>query len=250
MSPGFSRTWRDWVYGLVTCVTLEAVLTWLERGALVVPMSAFITSMGTLLLCDSRDAWIYAVIAALGVLSKHLIRVKGKHIFNPGNFGLVMGLLFFSGHVAVVPGRWGGGLLPLLPVSLLGVVVVWRANRLDLSATYVATFFVLAVVRMLLEGYRVMWTVYPASGAAFQLFTFFMISDPMTTPQTRRGRVIYAIVLGTLDAVLRYLRVDFAPFFALFIMCGLLPVFRRIFAPATEEVVWRTGLWRFGARQQ
>jgi hypothetical protein len=69
----------------------------------------------------------------------------------------------------------------------------------------------------------------------------------MTTPETRKGRISYAIVLGTLDAVLRYKRVDFAPFFALFILSGLLPVFRRVFAPATEERVWKTGLWHFGA---
>jgi Na+-translocating ferredoxin:NAD+ oxidoreductase RnfD subunit len=238
-SPGFSRSPIQWLVGIATCVGLDFLLTLLLRGTLVVPVSGLISSMGLLLLCDSPVLWPYPACGALAIGSKHIIRFRGKHVFNPLNFGIVVGLLLFSCDMTIVASRWGGGLPAMAFVAILGSVASYKAHRLDLSATYVVTFALGGIVRMLIS-HAPLWTVLnPMTGAAFQLFTFFMISDPMTTPQTSRGRIVYGVVLASLDSVLRFNQIEFSPFFALFLMAGLLPVFRRFFAPREEEVVWR-----------
>ncbi len=237
-TPGFSRRPSQFLAGVAVCVLMDSGFLYFYRRVLLAPVSGFISSMGLLLLCDSPRVWPYAAVGAISILSKQFVRVDGRHVFNPLNFGVIVGLLFFSGDMTVVAGRWGGGLPALLAVSALGVLVVWRAKRLDLAATYWASFLAGAYVRHLATGASMAVLTAPMTGAAFQLFTFFMITDPMTTPETRRGRIVFAVALGALDNFLRWRQVSFSPFYALFILSAFVPVWRAARRPA-EERVWR-----------
>ena len=239
-SPGYNRRPSQYLASLVTCLVLDVVVTYWNKGILIAPLSGLISSMGLLLLCDSPRSWPYAALAVLVIMSKQIIRIDGKHVFNPVNFGVVVGLLFLSGHVTISAGRWGGSLGPMLAIACLGLVVVWRARRADVSLTYVAVFVLGVLVRSWYTGASVATVAAPMTGAAFQLFTFFMISDPMTTPETVRGRVSYAVVLALFDTALRHNQVEFAPFYALFVISGALPLYRWLFPPAVPEQVWRT----------
>ena len=238
-SPGFSRLPSQYLAGMGACLLLDAAFLYFYRGLLLAPISGFISSMGLLLLCDSPFVWPYAAVGAISILSKQFVRVDGRHVFNPLNFGIVVGLLFFSGEMTVVAGRWGGGSAGLLAVTALGCVVVWRAKRLDVAAAYWATFLAGAYVRSLATGAGMAVLTAPMTGAAFQLFTFFMITDPMTTPETPRGRLVFAVALGALDNVLRWQQVSFSPFYALFILSAFVPFWRRAFPPGERELVWR-----------
>lgn len=238
-APGFSRVPAQYLAGVGTCVVLDLALLFFYRGLLLLPVSGFISSMGLLLLVDSPFVWPYAAVAALTILSKHLVRADGRHVFNPLNFGVVAGLLFFSGEMTVVAERWGGGNAGMLGVVALGCLVVWRAKRWDLAAAYWATFLAGAWVRSLATGAGLAVLTAPMTGAAFQLFTFFMITDPMTTPETRRGRILFAVALGALDNLLRWQQVSFAPFYALFVLTAFMPLWRRAFPAPVREQVWR-----------
>jgi hypothetical protein len=238
-APGFSRSLSQFAAGMVTVITIDTALAYRRGGVLLLPVSGLISSMGLLLLCDSPLVWPYPAIGVLAILSKQFIRVRGKHLFNPLNFGIVVGLLFLTNEMTVAGGRWGGSTVGLVGVACLGVVTAYRARRLDLAATWVLTFAAGALVRAALSGGHLVTILGPMSGASFQLFTFFMVTDPMTTPETRRGRVAFGVMLGVLDAVLRYRQVSYAPFFALFVVSGFMPLFRRYFVPASEEHVWQ-----------
>jgi Na+-transporting NADH:ubiquinone oxidoreductase subunit NqrB len=246
-APSFVRNWEDWSASIATCVALDVFLQWIRTRTLVVPVSGLISGLGLVLLCDSPNAWTYAICGGLSILSKNVIRFRGRHIFNPTCFGIVACLFFLPQTFTVVVGRWGGSVFVLGAVGLLGCVVVWRAHRLDVSATWVITFVLGAAVRAVASGVPFRVLVGPLFGAAFQLFTFFMISDPKTTPDTRRGRILWSASLGALDCALRYEHLVFSAFYALFIMNGLIPVFRRIFVPATPEVTWRTKVWQLAS---
>lgn len=106
-SPGFSRSPGQYLSGMAACLLLDAALLYFFRCLLLLPVSGLISSMGLLLLCDSPYVWPYAAVGAISMLSKHFIRADGRHVFNPLNFGIVVGLLFFSGDMSVVAGRWG-----------------------------------------------------------------------------------------------------------------------------------------------
>jgi len=238
-SPCFSRTPVQYAVGVAVCLGIDSALIYFYRGLLLVPFSGLISSCGLLLLCDSPDVWPYAAVGALSILSKHVIRINNRHIFNPLTFGIVVGLLFFSGEMNVVAGRWGGGLAGMTAIACLGVLTVWRAKRLDLAAAYVLVFALGVLVRSKITGANPMTVAGPMTGASFQLFTFFMISDPMTTPETPAGRVLFGAAIAILDSVLRFYQVSYAPFFALFVMAGFLPFFREAFKPKEPERVWQ-----------
>lgn len=245
-APGFSRSPSQYLTGMAVCLLLDAAFLYFYRRVLLIPVSGFISSMGLLLLCDSPFVWPYAAVGAISILSKQLVRVDGRHVFNPLNFGMVAGLLFFSGEMTVVAGRWGGAREGLLAVMALGCVVVWRAKRLDLAVAYWLSFLGGAYVRSLYTGAAMGVLLTPMKGAAFQLFTFFMITDPMTTPESRRGRLLFALTLGALDNYLRFKQVSFAPLYALFALSAFVPLWRRAFPAAEPEVVWKPQTLRVG----
>jgi len=238
-SPGFSRTVAQFAAAVASCVFVDLGLLLFYRRLFLAPVSGLITGFATLLLCDAPSVWPYLAVGALSILSKHVIRVDGRHVFNPLNFGLVTAVLFLSEEVTIVPGRWGGSLDIMLVVVCLGAAVAHRASRLDLAGAYVLTFLVGALARQWVTGMRLASVLAPMTGAAFYLFTFNMITDPMTTPETRKGRWVFGVSLGMLDAVLRFLQIQNAPFYSLFILSGFLPFFRRAFIPAVGERIWR-----------
>lgn len=239
-SPGFSRTPAQFAAAILTAGVMSSAPAFFQGGVVLVPVSGLITAFGLLLLCDSTHLWTYVAIAMTGALSKQLFRVEGRHLFNPSNFGLVMGLLFLSDQMTIVGGRWGGSLGVMAPVAALGAFVAWRAKRLDLAAAYAATYVAGAALRSAIDGTPLIGELAPMTGAAFQLFTFNMITDPMATPETRRGRVVFGVLVGALEAALRHYEVRFAAFYALFVLSGFVPYFRSWFPPAAPEQVWRT----------
>lgn len=245
-SPGFSRTSLQCVASIATCLGLDLFLQFLRRGPILAPVSGLITSMGVLLLCDSPFVWPYAVVGALAILSKHFLKYEGRHIFNPNNFGIVVGLLFLSPYMTVVAGRWGGSVPGMIAIVVLGVLVVWKAGRLDIAACYIGSFLAGVILRHVLTGAAVVTLAAPFTGAAFQLFTFYMITDPMTTPAKTRERCVFGLVLGLLDNVLRHLHVHNAPFFALFALCGVAPLTNALSPKEGVEGPWKTRLARIG----
>jgi len=249
-SPGFSRQPSQCASGMAACLLLDASLLYFYKGLLLMPVSGLISSMGLLLLCDSPYVWPYAAVGVISMLSKHFIRADGRHVFNPLNFGIVVGLLFFSGDMSVVAGRWGGGLAGLWAVAALGVLVVWRARRFDVAASYWLTFLGGALVRGAVIGAGPFVVTAPMTGAAFMLFTFFMVTDPMTTPETVSGRIAFGVLVGILDNLLRYKQVSQSPFFALFIVSAFVPVWRRYFGAQEPEQIWLSKTVALGPSQR
>lgn len=177
--------------------------------------------MGVFLLCDSPYVWSYFIVALLTILSKHLLVVDGRHIFNPNNFGVVMGFLFLPSYVTITASRWGPNSYVIMLLSICGLILVHRARRLPLALTFLVVFSLGAWVRSQLTGINVLTVFSPAFGAAFQLFVFYHISDPKTTPVTARDQVYFGILLGILDAILRFNQNKYAPFLSLFILTGV-----------------------------
>jgi len=238
-SPGFHRSLGQFLLGISVCVVLDGLLLWRYQKVPVLPFSGFISSMGLLLLCDTPALWPYPLAAALAMLSKHFVRVGGRHIFNPVNFGLVVVILFFSSEATVVAARWGGSTIGFIAVGCLGVLVAIKSNRIVLSATYVASFLAGAAAMQAFGLGSFALALAVASGAAFQLFTFFMITDPMTTPRDRRAQVVYAVALAALEHGFRFMAIKSAPFFALFLLSGIRPLFGYESAEAARRANWR-----------
>jgi Na+-translocating ferredoxin:NAD+ oxidoreductase RnfD subunit len=103
-------------------------------------------------------------------------------------------------------------------IWLLGFVIVWRVGRIHVSAAYVAAFFVLSFARSAITGNPWPATVAPITGPMYQLFIFFMVTDPKTAVRTKRGQVIVVVLIAFVEMLFRLAEVIYAPFYALFIV--------------------------------
>jgi Na+-translocating ferredoxin:NAD+ oxidoreductase RnfD subunit len=108
--------------------------------------------------------------------------------------------------------------LGLAVIWALGLAIVYRAKRLHVTLAYVISFVILAYVRSLIVGDTFLAEVSPLTGPMYQLFIFFMITDPGTSVSTTRGRIIVVILVALVEFVLRLNSFIYAPFYALFLV--------------------------------
>ncbi len=180
--------------------------------------SAYITGISVGILIRSTMIWPYIITAVLSIMSKYVLRYKGKHLWNPSNFGVSWMLFMAPLDVAGLSIQWGSNFLALAVIWVLGLVIVYRAKRLHVTITYVVSFVILAYLRSIIVGDTFLAEVSPLTGPMYQLFIFFMMTDPPTSVSTRKGRIIVAILIALVEFVLRLNSFIYAPFYALFLV--------------------------------
>ncbi len=180
--------------------------------------SAYISGISVGILVRSPAFWPFALCALLSITSKYVLRFNGRHLWNPSNFG-ISALLFLAGDAAAsLSIQWGNYLLPMLVIWALGSAIIWRLRRFHITATYVISFVVFAFIRAWITRNPWQAEVSPITGPEYQLFIFFMITDPRTTVKTRTGQCIVAFSVALAEMVLRLNHVIYAPFYALFMV--------------------------------
>ena len=121
--------------------------------------------------------------------------------------------------VASLSVQWGNAIWPMLVIWLLGSMIIIRMRkRFHICVTYVASFLVLSAVRSVITGDPWLAAVSPITGPMYQLFVFFMITDPKTTVGTKWGQCLVAFLVAVVEAILRLNRVVHAPYYALFLV--------------------------------
>ncbi|MEM6413835.1 MAG: RnfABCDGE type electron transport complex subunit D [Pseudomonadota bacterium] len=205
--------------------------------------SAAVTSLSLLLLLRADNPMIMALAASIAIGSKFLIRLYGKHIFNPANIGIVTLLIVsslmpvgssLSGAAWTTPGQWGTAIWLAALLAGIGFIITSRAARLDIPLTFLAVFAGLAFARAAWLGDPISIPIHRLQNSALMLFAFFMIADPKTTPDTPLGRILFAGLTATLAHWLIFQNfISDGIFYALAIMCIIRPVLDAIaLAPA------------------
>ncbi len=201
-------------------------------------LSAIVTCFGLSLLLRADSLWVHPAAAALAIGAKFVVRYRGKHIFNPANLGVMFGLLIAPG-AWTSPGQWGSDLVLFGWFIALGMVVTARARRFDVSLVFLATYAGLLAGRI--AWLEQSWSVFThqINSGALLLFTFFMISDPMTTPNARLARIIFAMIvaLGAFSWQFGLHRPN-ALVWALFLSTPLVLLFDRLLPAAAPR--WRS----------
>jgi Na+-transporting NADH:ubiquinone oxidoreductase subunit NqrB len=180
--------------------------------------SAYITGISVGILVRSPAYWPFALCSLIAITSKYVLRYKGRHLWNPSNFGISV-LLFLAGDiVASLSIQWGNFLLPMIVIWALGSVIIWRLKRFHITGTYVVFFFLFAFLRSWMTGSPWQAEVAPITGPEYQLFIFFMITDPKTTVRSTRGQCIVAFAVALVEMIMRLNQIIYAPFYALFLV--------------------------------
>lgn len=203
--------------------------------------SALITSLGLCLLCKTNMYETAALAAIFAIGSKFLIRYNGKHIFNPVNFGIVITILL-TGDAWISPGQWGSHIILLFILGSLGFLVLKKVDRLDTSLTFLAVFGGLQFIRSVIYlGWSPDVFFHQITSGTLMLFTFFMITDPMTTPNHRTARIIWTSLISIAAFLIStYMHVYAAPIWVLFFASPLVPLFDKMFAAKKYE--WQNNL--------
>ena len=160
------------------------------------PRSALISGLSLCLLLRTNSLWLAAAAPAAAVASKFLLRWKGKHLFNPTNFALVLLLICADGCAWVSPGQWGSVAFFAFGMVCLGGLVVTRARRADVALAFLACYLGLIFARSAYLNEPVEIPIHRMQSGTILLFAFFMISDPRTTPDSRLGRIVFAALVA------------------------------------------------------
>lgn len=193
--------------------------------------SPLISALSLTLLLRTGSVTLSIAAGILAISSKYILRWRGKHIFNPANFGLVILSLLFTG-AWISPGQWGTA--PIFAVFLLGMggIVTGKAKRWDVSLTLLVSYAALIFGRALWLGDPLTIPVHQLQSGALLIFAFFMISDPKTTPDARLGRVLYAMMVAALGFTIQFAFYNAAGIIlALILTAPIVPLIDR-FIPA------------------
>ena len=191
--------------------------------------SAAITTLGLCLLFKAGSIGTLMLGAFIAIASKFILRVNGKHMFNPANVGIAAAMLL-TGDAWVSPGQWGSGPALVFLVGAAGMMVVLRVGRIDTSAAFLLAFAGLDFCRTVLYlGWEPEVWLHKLTSGSLLLFTFFMITDPVTTPSAPRARIAWSMLVGALAFMLgwKYF-MNASPVWALFFLSPLTPLIDRL----------------------
>lgn len=159
------------------------------------PRSALISGLSLCLLLRTNSLAVAVVTAVVAIASKFVVRWKGKHVFNPTNIALVA-MMIATREVWVSPGQWGNVAFFAFLMACVGGLVVNRAARSDVTYAFMAFYVAIVLGRAAWLGQPPVNPLHGLQNGAFLLFSFFMISDPRTTPDSRIGRILFAFLVA------------------------------------------------------
>ncbi|HXW27693.1 MAG TPA: RnfABCDGE type electron transport complex subunit D [Xanthobacteraceae bacterium] len=157
--------------------------------------SPLITGLSLALLLRADDPSIHAAAGVIAILSKFVLRVNDKHVFNPAGFAIVA-LLVCSDRVWISPGQWGASLWFAALVAFCAILVLHAARRADIAVFFLMSHAGLLVARAWWLGDPLAIPLHQLQSGSLLIFAFFMISDPRTSPDARLGRFIFAFAVA------------------------------------------------------
>ena len=260
---GFEPSWAQPFVGLATAYILEFLLetidTWFTKrparylGGLKNFVSfmlpAHITGLAiTMLLYANDRLWPLAFATAIAIGSKYIFRVRvgptTRHFLNPSNTGIAVAFLVFPWMGYSPPYQFTENIAGWVDWIVPGVLVLAGSylnynftKKVPLILAWLGGYVAQAIIRNLLFDTPLALALLPMTGLAFLLFTFYMVSDPATTPFDTRRQIAFGLSVAALYGVLVSFHIVFGYFFALLIVCSVrgLWLFAQSFATAPLE---------------
>ncbi len=199
---GFER----FLFALGTAMVTEVILSRLLRGKVANLLSAYISGNSIVILTKPAAGlfWPFYLGAFISVCSKYVLKYRGRHLWNPTNFGMCAMLLLAPHSISMLSHQWGSSVWVPVIIYSVGFVVVTRAKVRHITLTYVLAFASLALVRSNFDMQTFRVEVAPLTGAMYTLFNLFMVTDPRTIVPSRKGQYAVCILVAILDNGIRW----------------------------------------------
>jgi len=205
---GFNRSPFQVAIIVGAACLFDILLAWLIKRELLFPLSGLITGLGLSILVNTAHGLFMPLIPVFcAIASKYLITVNGRHVYNPTLFGLVVGIVVTDGLISPSPAyQWGGYIaVAIFIVTAALSLFVFKIKRNAL----IVSFLIFYTINMLIRAWMTRWHVPPETiilgvitSPAFYLFVFFMLTDPATSPSSKRGQIFMGFFIAALDLYL------------------------------------------------
>src|SRR3954452_23083782 len=191
--------------------------------------SPLITGLSLSLLLRADAAWIHLLAGMVAIGAKFVLRIDGKHIWNPAGFAIVVLLFAASGHVWISPGSWGSAVWFAALLAFFAILVLGAARRSDIAIFFLGSHAALLLARALWLGDPLSIPIHQLQSGSLLIFTFFMISDPRTSPDSSIGRFLFAFAVALLGHYMAFfMQMRPALYFALIILSPATLVIDRL----------------------
>lgn len=199
---GITTTLPQLLIAVITASFIDIIINYIKTKQIIKPYHAIISGIFIAIILPTGQKWyIPALIAVIAILSKHLVNVNHKHLFNPAMFGLFFATLIFKQQLQ----WWGAAPLPL--VLLFGLFISYRFKRFHLTLTYIITSIVLWFILSLITNNPLIVSILSVN----YFFAFFMLVEPMTSPLYKKGRIAYGVLVAVLSFVFSIYVTQFDP---------------------------------------
>jgi Na+-translocating ferredoxin:NAD+ oxidoreductase RnfD subunit len=154
-------------------------------------------------LIKSSALWPFVLCGLISIASKYVLRVGNRHLWNPSNFGVTMMLLLAPDHVASLSVQAGNNGLAVAAIWILGGMIMYRLGIFHIPLAFLLAFIPLAFLRSYVTGQYWQTEIAPITSPMFQLYMFFMITDPKTTTKARWSQILVAVLVACMETFLR-----------------------------------------------
>jgi len=200
----------DWAFVVLLslyALIFESTINYYTLNKIYIPYSAIITAFGVILMVGWLKWYIPFIIIALALLQKRFLTIEQRHIFNPSNFALIVAILLFYPKASPIIGELGyQGYFTIYAVLILSIFILIRVNRLTVAIAFIIFYTLLEY--LILGSSDPMWHIddfltkfYTTS---FIVYTLFMLTDPITTPNSFTKQLIFGASTATLAVTLDY----------------------------------------------
>ena len=247
----WSADWNHYAISIFGCLFFQYTADSIKAKRFLRPgefnrwaFSVLISAMSLCLLLKVNHWYISLLAAFITVTSKYIFRFNHKHIFNPSAIGIVA-VIYLTNDAWLSPGQWGSNTVILFGAITLGTIVVTRVQKLDVSLAFVFTFVGLLYWRQVyVLGWPMDHFMHSVSTGSLLLFTFFMISDPKTSPNHPVARILWAITIAAVAFYLAVFKWKYnTPIWVLVAAAPLVPLLDKIFK--AKDFTWKSSVLHF-----
>jgi len=190
----------------IYAVFFEFIINFYFDKQVYIPYSAVITALGVVLMVGWIAWYIPFVIIALAILQKKFIKIDRKHIFNPSNFAVIVAIALFYPKAGPIVGELGKNSFIILIVLILGALILFRVNRILISLSFILFYTLLEY--LIIGNSDPMWNfdhfIIKFYSTSFIVYTIFMLTDPITTPNSLYKQIFFSFTVALFAILLDY----------------------------------------------
>ena len=202
-SGGMILEYSPTFVAIITTIAAELILGRFFWGKWPHLASAYVSGISVGILIKSSAVWPFVLCGLISITSKYVLRIGDRHIWNPTNFGVTMMLLLAPASVASLTVQAGNNGLALVTIWILGSLIMYRLGRFHVPFAFVVSFAILSFLRSSVTGHPWQTEIAPMTSPMFQLFIFFMITDPRTTTRGWKSQTFVAVLVAVMETVFR-----------------------------------------------